>query len=46
VWIGTYNQFDPAVPFGGFRMSGWGRECGPESLDPYLNTKAVWICTS
>jgi aldehyde dehydrogenase (NAD+) len=46
VWVNTYNQFDPAVPFGGYRMSGWGRECGPESLDPYLTTKAVWISTS
>jgi aldehyde dehydrogenase (NAD+) len=45
VWVNTYNQFDPAVPFGGYRMSGWGRECGPESLDAYLNTKAVWIRT-
>jgi hypothetical protein len=29
----------------GAGMSGWGRECGPESLDGYLNTKAVWIRT-
>lgn len=45
VWVNTYNQFDPAVPFGGYKMSGWGRECGPDALEPFLNTKAVWICT-
>jgi aldehyde dehydrogenase (NAD+) len=45
VWVNTYNLFDPAIPFGGYRMSGWGRECGPDALDPYLDTKAVWIRT-
>jgi aldehyde dehydrogenase (NAD+) len=45
VWVNTYNLFDPVVPFGGYRMSGWGRECGPDALDQYLNTKAVWIRT-
>ena len=45
VWVNTYNLFDPAVPFGGYRMSGWGHECGPDAIDEYLNTKAVWIRT-
>ena len=45
VWVNTYNLFDPVVPFGGYRMSGWGRECGPDALDQYLDTKAVWIRT-
>ena len=45
VWVNTYNLFDPVVPFGGYRMSGWGRECGPDALDEYLETKAVWIRT-
>ena len=45
VWVNTYNLFDPAVPFGGYRMSGWGHECGPDALDEYLETKAVWIRT-
>jgi aldehyde dehydrogenase (NAD+) len=45
VWVNTYNLFDPVVPFGGYRMSGWGHECGPDALDQYLNTKAVWIRT-
>lgn len=43
LWVNTYLQFDPAVPFGGYKMSGWGREFGIESLDEYLNTKSVWI---
>jgi aldehyde dehydrogenase (NAD+) len=45
VWINSYNLFDPAVPFGGYKMSGWGHECGPEALSEYLCTKAVWIRT-
>jgi len=45
VWVNTYNLFDPAVPFGGHKMSGWGHECGPDALDEYLSTKAVWIRT-
>ena len=36
---------DPAVPFGGYKMSGYGREGGTEHLDEYLNTKGVWIRT-
>jgi aldehyde dehydrogenase (NAD+) len=45
VWVNTYNLFDPAIPFGGHKMSGWGHECGPDALDEYLDTKAVWIRT-
>jgi aldehyde dehydrogenase (NAD+) len=45
VWVNTYNLFDPAVPFGGYKSSGWGHECGPHALDEYLTTKAVWIRT-
>lgn len=30
---------------GGHRMSGWGHECGPDALDQYLTTKAVWSRT-
>jgi aldehyde dehydrogenase (NAD+) len=43
VWVNTYNMFDPAVPFGGYKMSGWGKEGGPDALDAFLSTKAVWI---
>jgi aldehyde dehydrogenase (NAD+) len=45
VWVNTYNLFDPVVPFGGYKMSGWGHEMGPEALGEYLYTKAVWIRT-
>jgi aldehyde dehydrogenase (NAD+) len=43
VWVNTYHVLDPAVPFGGYKMSGYGKEGGVEHLDEYLNTKAVWM---
>ena len=43
VWVNTFLNLDPAVPFGGYKTSGWGRELGPESVEEYLNVKAVWI---
>lgn len=43
VWINTYGIFDPAVPFGGYKMSGFGRDLGRECLEGYLNTKSVWL---
>ena len=45
VWINCYQAMDPAVPFGGYKMSGYGRESGIQQLDEYLNVKAVWIRT-
>ena len=36
-------MLDPAVPFGGYGVSGFGRESGPHHIDEYLETKAVWI---
>ena len=36
VWANTYNKFDPASPFGGYRESGFGREGGRHGLLPYL----------
>ena len=45
VWVNCYQAMDPAVPFGGYRMSGYGRESGLQQLDEYLNVKAVWIKT-
>lgn len=45
VWINCYQAMDPAVPFGGYKMSGYGRESGKQHLDEYLNVKAVWIKT-
>ena len=46
VWVNTYGNFDPAMPFGGSKMSGWGNELGGHSLEEYLNTKSVWINTT
>lgn len=43
VWINTYNTFDAALPFGGYKQSGWGREMGHAALDNYLETKSVCI---
>ncbi|MGY9050252.1 betaine-aldehyde dehydrogenase [Puniceibacterium antarcticum] len=43
VWVNMYHAIDPAVPFGGVKMSGYGREGGTEHLDEYLDTKAIWI---
>jgi len=43
VWINCYNIFDAALPFGGYKQSGWGREMGEAVLDNYLATKAVTI---
>lgn len=41
IWVNTYNDFHPMVPFGGFGASGIGREMGKEVLDNYLQTKGV-----
>lgn len=43
VWVNASSQVDPAVPFGGYKLSGWGREGGLYGLDEYLNVKAVWV---
>jgi phenylacetaldehyde dehydrogenase len=43
VWINCYNVFDAALPFGGYKQSGWGREMGHEVLEQYTETKAVVI---
>ena len=43
VWINCYNVFDAALPFGGYKQSGWGREMGHEALELYTDTKAVVI---
>ena len=41
VWINCYNVFDAALPFGGYKESGWGREMGSQVLENYLETKSV-----
>jgi aldehyde dehydrogenase (NAD+) len=43
VWINCYDVFDAAAPFGGFKMSGQGRELGPQGLDNYLEWKTVTV---
>ena len=43
VWINCYGVLDSAMPFGGYKQSGWGREMGHEMLELYTETKAV--CT-
>ncbi|MEV4058367.1 aldehyde dehydrogenase family protein [Amycolatopsis sp. NPDC049688] len=43
VWVNDWAMLDPAIPFGGVKDSGFGREYGPESLDAYTRTKSVVI---
>ena len=43
IWVNCYNVFDPAVPFGGYKMSGYGREHGKHSIELYTNIKSVWV---
>jgi acyl-CoA reductase-like NAD-dependent aldehyde dehydrogenase len=43
VWVNTYNMTDNAVPFGGYKESGFGRELGAAALDAYTQVKAVWM---
>lgn len=43
VWINGYDLFDPAVPFGGFKESGNGKEMGKNAIELYTKDKAVWI---
>jgi phenylacetaldehyde dehydrogenase len=43
VWVNCYGVFDAAMPFGGYKESGWGREMGGIVLDDYTETKTVCI---
>ncbi len=43
VWVNCYDVFDAAAPFGGFKMSGIGRELGIRGMDPYLESKTVTV---
>jgi len=43
VWINCYDVFDAAAPFGGFKMSGIGRELGEYALDHYTEVKTVYV---
>jgi acyl-CoA reductase-like NAD-dependent aldehyde dehydrogenase len=43
VWINTISTTDNAVPFGGYKSSGFGRELGRAAIDLYTETKTVWV---
>uniref|UniRef100_A0A8C0UF00 10-formyltetrahydrofolate dehydrogenase n=1 Tax=Cyanistes caeruleus TaxID=156563 RepID=A0A8C0UF00_CYACU len=43
VFINTYNKTDVAAPFGGFKLSGFGKDLGEEALHEYLRTKAITV---
>ncbi len=43
VWINTYNVYDAALPFGGYKQSGWGREMGHEVLEAYTEVKSICV---
>src|ERR1700761_671520 len=46
VWVNCYQAMDPAVPFGGYKMSGYRRASGKQHVEEYLNVKAVWVKTA
>jgi acyl-CoA reductase-like NAD-dependent aldehyde dehydrogenase len=43
VWINTYNVYDTAAPFGGYKQSGFGREMSLHALEHYTQVKSVWV---
>jgi len=43
VWINTYGLMDAALPFGGYKSSGFGRELGDKALEHYTENKTVWM---
>jgi acyl-CoA reductase-like NAD-dependent aldehyde dehydrogenase len=45
LWVNSYGTFDPTMPFGGSKMSGWGKELSRHSIDEYIQVKGVWINT-
>lgn len=46
VWVNTYRAVSPIAPFGGYQLTGNGREAGIDSIHDYTRTKTVWINTS
>ena len=46
VWVNTYRAVSFMSPFGGYKMSGLGRENGADAIREYLQTKSVWISTA
>ena len=43
VWINAYNLYDPGLPFGGYKESGFGRERGHYALEEYTQVKSIWV---
>jgi acyl-CoA reductase-like NAD-dependent aldehyde dehydrogenase len=43
VWVNSYNVYDTAVPFGGYKQSGFGREMSVHALEHYTQIKSVWV---
>jgi len=43
VWINAYNLYDPGLPFGGYKQSGFGRERGRNALEEYTQVKSIWV---
>jgi aldehyde dehydrogenase (NAD+) len=43
VWVNTYNVYDTAAPFGGYKQSGFGREMSAHALEHYTQVKTVWV---
>jgi len=43
VWVNTYNVYDTAAPFGGYKQSGFGREMSKYAIDYYTQVKTVWV---
>src|SRR5947209_920116 len=46
VWINTYGLMDAALPFGGYKSSGFGRELGAHAVEHYTEVKTVWLNTA
>jgi aldehyde dehydrogenase (NAD+) len=42
VWLNTWHKYHPCAPFGGYKMSGYGREQGAEALESYTQYKTIW----
>src|SRR5215831_17545746 len=43
IWINTYGLMDAALPFGGYKSSGFGRELGAHAIEHYTELKSVWL---
>ena len=43
VWVNTAGLYDPAISYGGFKQSGFGRELGKHSMETYTQSKSVWV---